>query len=96
MVIASHLSARLLILRSVFSVGWVWPQLLSRFRNVSKGVACAQTSVLFRNAIKSSCLQKVCTLMQVCRSQCCASGLIVATSIWPKTVMRVRKNELGD
>ena len=58
MIIAEGLSARLLILQSVFSIGGVWPQLLSCFRNASKGVACAQTSVLFRNAIKSSCLQK--------------------------------------
>ena len=32
---------------------------LSRFRNVIKGVACVQTSVPLRNAIKISCLQKV-------------------------------------
>ena len=32
---------------------------VSRFRNAIKGVACAQTSVPFRNAIKTSCLQKV-------------------------------------
>ena len=31
--IAEHLSVRLLILQSVFSVGGVWPQLPSRFRN---------------------------------------------------------------
>ena len=61
-VIAECLSARLLILQSVFSVGGVWPQLLSCFRNASKGVACVQMFVPFRNAIKSSCLQKVCTL----------------------------------
>ena len=28
-------------------------------RNAIKGVACVQTSVPFRNAIKTSCLQKV-------------------------------------
>ena len=32
---------------------------MSCFRNAIRGVACAQTSVLFRNAIKTSCLQKV-------------------------------------
>ena len=32
---------------------------MSRFRNAIKGVACAQTSVPFRNAIKTSRLQKV-------------------------------------
>ena len=66
--VAECLSARLLILQSVFSVGRVWPQLPSHFRNAcfrnaSKGVACAQTSVPFRNAIKTSCSQKVCTVM---------------------------------
>ena len=33
---------------------------LSRFRDAIIGVACAQTFVLFRNAIKTSCLQKGC------------------------------------
>ena len=32
-VVAERLSARLLFLQSVFSVGGVWPQLPSRFRN---------------------------------------------------------------
>ena len=32
---------------------------MSCFRNAIKGVACVQTSVPFRNAIKISCLQKV-------------------------------------
>ena len=32
---------------------------LSRFRDAIKGVACVQTFVPFRNAIKTSCLQKV-------------------------------------
>ena len=52
LIIAECLSARLLILQSMFSVGGVWPQLPSRFRNASKGVACVQTFVPFRNAIK--------------------------------------------
>ena len=47
-IITERLSARLLILQIMFSVGGVWP----RFRNASKGVACTQTSVPFRNAIK--------------------------------------------
>ena len=70
-IIAERRSARLLILQCVFSVEGVWchasgmqfvmlPECnLSRFRNAIKGVACAQTSVPFRNAIKTSCLQKV-------------------------------------
>ena len=96
---AKSLSARLLILQSVFSVCGVWPQLPSCFRN-----AISQLKVWivrkipfpFRNAIKSSCLQKMCTLMQVCCSQLCSgtSSLIAVTSRWPKT--RARKKELGD
>ena len=53
--IAERLSARLLVLECVFSVGGgVVSRFrnLSRFRNAVKGVACAQTSVPFRNAIK--------------------------------------------
>ena len=75
LLIAEHLSARLLILQSVFLVGGMWPQLLSRFSNAIKGVACVQTSLLLRNAIKISCLQKYIVL-------CCsgACSLIVATS----------------
>ena len=57
--IAECLSVRLLVLEGVFSVGGVYPQLPSYFRNAIKGVAYAQTSILFRNAIKRSCLQKV-------------------------------------
>ena len=74
---------------------------LSRFRNASKGVVCAQTSVSFRNAIKSSCFsvyKKYMHLRKFVISSGCggASGLIVATSRWPKTVMRARKKEQGD
>ena len=60
---AKHLNARLLILQSVFLVGGVWPQLPSYFSNAIKCVACAQTSIPLRNAIKISCLQKFCMLM---------------------------------
>ena len=63
LLIAEHLSARLPILQSVLLVGGVWPQLLSYFSNAMKGVACAQTSILLRNAIKISYLQKLCMLM---------------------------------
>ena len=62
-VIAEHLSMRLLILQCVFSVGGVWCHASGMqfvtLRNAIKGVACAQTSVPFRNAIKTSCLQNV-------------------------------------
>ena len=37
----------------------MWAQLLFHFRNVIEGVACVETSVLLRNAIKIPCLQKV-------------------------------------
>ena len=52
--IAERLSVRLLSLQSVFSAGYGlnFHPTLSRFRNASKGVACVQTSVPFRNAIK--------------------------------------------
>ena len=55
--IASRLSTRLLIFQSV---GWqgVAPNSVP-LRNAKKGVACAQTSVPFRNVIKTSILQKV-------------------------------------
>ena len=105
-IVAKRLSTRLLILQRVFLVGGVWLWLPSHFRNaichglgmqLKVHVACAQTSVPLRNAIKILCLQKLCTLTQVYRSQCCsgASDLIVATSKWQKFVMRVRKKELG-
>ena len=82
--IAEHLSARLLILQSVFLVGGMWPQLPSRFSNAIKGVACVQTSVLLRNAIKISCLQK---FIALCCSGTC--GLIVAiTSKWKNCDVR--------
>ena len=59
---AERLSARLLILQCVFLVGGVWCHASGMqfvtLRNAIKGVACVQTSVLFRNAIKRSCLQK--------------------------------------
>ena len=67
LIIAECLSARLLILQCVFSVGGgcgfdFCPTLGMQFvtlRNATKSVACAQTSVSLRNAIKISCLQKV-------------------------------------
>ena len=37
---------------------------MSRFRNAIKGVACVQASVPFRNAIKTSCLQKSCIYLR--------------------------------
>ena len=61
-VVAERLSVRLLILQCVFSVGGVWCHALGMqfvtVRSAMKGVVCAQTSVPFRNAIKTSCLQK--------------------------------------
>ena len=63
LLIAECLSMKLLILQCVFSVGGVWcPASGMQFvtlRNAIKGVACAQASVPFRNAIKRSCLQKL-------------------------------------
>ena len=53
---------RLQILQSMFSIGGMWPQLPSCFRNAMKGVACVQTSVPFRNSIKYPVYKKLCTL----------------------------------
>ena len=91
---AERLSMRLLILQSMFSVGGVWPQLLSCFRNAIKSVTCAQTSILFRNAFKCHVYKKLCT---VYRFQCCSGtcGLIVSTSKWQKIMMRVSKKRAG-
>ena len=57
--IAECLSARILIFEGVFLVGGVW---LSCLGNTFIGVACAQTIVPLRNAIKISYLQKLCML----------------------------------
>ena len=70
LLITERLSARLLILQSVFSVDGVWPQL------PSYGVACMETSVLLRNAIKISCLQKLCMLMSLS-----LSAVVLAVSL---------------
>ena len=65
-IIAERLGARLLILQWVFSVGGVWCHTSGMqfvtLTNAIKDVACVQTSVSFRNVIKTSCLQKVYTL----------------------------------
>ena len=88
------LSARLPILQTLFSVGGVWPKLPSRFRNAIKGVACVQTSVPLRNAIKISCLQQIVVYTYVSLSFSAVAvltvSLYVATSKWQK-LMRVRK-----
>ena len=56
MVIAECLSTRL----AAHALGWqgVAPTFVP-LRNAIKGMACAQTSVSFKNVIKISCLQKV-------------------------------------
>ena len=91
MFVAECLSARLLILQSMFSWLGVAP---TSVLNAIKGVACAQTSVLLRNAIKRSCLQKSCVYTQVQRCSG-ASGLSQCQNAI-KLVMRARKKELGD
>ena len=66
-VIAERLSVRLLILQCVFSVRRVWCHTSGMqfvmLRNGIKGVACAQTSVPFKNAIKHPVYKKLYTLM---------------------------------
>ena len=70
---------RLLILQMVASIGGVWPQLPSHFSNAIKGVACAQTSILLKNASWSCvCLRKFIVLCSGAKSR----GLIVAMSNW--------------
>ena len=76
-------------MQSVFSVGGVWPQLPSCFRNA----ICAQTSVLFRNPIKYPVYKKLLRKFIVSSGAC---SLIVATSKWQKIVMRTSKKELED
>ena len=56
-IIAECLSARLLILQCMFSVGGVW--LWLRHALGMQGMACAQTSVPLRNVIKISCWQQL-------------------------------------
>ena len=60
--IAKRHNVRLQILQSMFSVGGMWPQLPSCFRNEMKGVARVQTSVPFRNSSKCPVYKKLCTL----------------------------------
>ena len=81
----------------MFSVGRMWPQLPSCFRNAMKGVACVQTSVPFKNLIKYLVYKKLCTLTQVYRFQCFRGtcSLIVAASKWEKIVMRVRTERMA-
>ena len=64
----------------------------SRFRNAIKGVACAQTSVSFRNAIKISCcvhLHKFIVLSAVAAKSDCHDIKRA------KVVTGARKKELG-
>ena len=87
--VAKRLSARLLILQSVFSVGGVWPQLPSRFRNAVCHASGVQARVWlvckhpsrFRNAIKSSCLLNVCTLIHVCKFVIPSAMVALAVSL---------------
>ena len=50
--VTSHKPFLHLILQMVLSNGGVWPQIPSRFSNVIKGVACAQTSIHLRMQVK--------------------------------------------
>ena len=65
-----------------------------QLRNAIKGVACTQTSIPLKKGI---CLQKLCKLARVYRSQrySSTSGLIVMSK-WPKIVVRARNKELED
>ena len=60
--LAKRHNMRLQILQSMFSVGGMWPKLLSCFRNALKGVPCVETSVPSRNSIKYPVYKKLRTL----------------------------------
>ena len=67
LVIAALLSARLLILQSVFLVGGMWsgwrdvaPTSVP-LRNAIKGVACVQTSIPFWKRLREPVYKKLCT-----------------------------------
>ena len=94
LLIAEHLSVRLLILESVFLVSGVWPQLPSYFSNAMKGVACVQTSVLLRNAIKISCLQKLCIYVSLSLSAVVALVVSLSQRQNGKIVMQARAKRL--
>ena len=92
--IAERLSARLLILQCVFSVGGVWwERNLSRSGMQLKVWLVHKTSVPSRNAIKKPCVAKVVYTYVSLSSQRCssASGLIVTTSKWQKLWWERRK-----
>ena len=58
----------------MLSVGLEWPQLRPAFRNAKKGVAGAQTSIPFRNAIKFQCCSSASGLIRDAKmAENCAS-----------------------
>ena len=57
-VIAERLSARVLILQSMFSVGGVWPQLPSHFRNAICHTSGMQFVILQERNLKVSVYKK--------------------------------------
>ena len=65
-------------------------------RNATKGVTCAQTSVLLRNSVKSSCLGKVVYAYIGLMFPVLLWWLAVSLSRCQKIVTRTRKQKLGD
>ena len=90
-IIAERLSARLLILQCVFSVGEVWLWLPSCFRNAIEGVVCAQTSVPLRNAIKI-CLKKSCVHLR--KFIALTTVVVLAVSLSWETTISLRSVQL--
>ena len=94
LIIAEHLSARLLILQCVFAVGGVWLWVPSRFRNSICHASGMQLKLWlvrkhpsrFGMQLKYLVYKKLSTLMQVYHSQRYSgtSGLMVATTKWQK------------
>ena len=92
-----RLSARLLILQSVFSVDGVWPQLPSCLEMKLKvWLVCKHPSHL-EMQLKDHVYKKLCKLVYVCHSQRCSGtcGLIITTLKWQKNCYESRE-ELGD
>ena len=88
-IIAERLSARLLILQCVFSVGGVWCH--ASGMQLKVWLVHKHLSHLGMQ-LKHPVYKKLCTLTQVYHSQRCSgtSGLIVATTKWQK--LRGRKS----
>ena len=95
--IAERLSAKLLILQSVFSVGGVWPQLPSRSRNAICHTSRMQARVwlVCKHPSHLGMQLKVPVYKKCVRlHKFVVPSAVVVLAVCPKTVMRARKKEL--